>query len=124
MSELEDVLDHYGIRFQGDRSGEQSICCPVHDDRDPSASLNLGEDKQLWRCHACGEAGDALTIIMKREGVGYKAAVAQLEGITGRKHGGARGEQAPRKRVPAGTGYRPRSLGKVPSRRRERRSYE
>jgi hypothetical protein len=35
--------------------GELSFCCPVHEDRHPSARWN--PTKQVWYCHACGEGG-------------------------------------------------------------------
>jgi hypothetical protein len=41
---------------RGRRCGaDLSFCCPVHEDRHPSARWNPA--KQVWYCHACGEGG-------------------------------------------------------------------
>jgi len=47
-----------GAEFKGN-----SVCCPFHDDRHPSASIYEGKDG-IWRfrCHACGVQGDIYDI--------------------------------------------------------------
>ena len=70
---LESVLDHAGIRYQ-QKQGSQKILCPVHDDRKPSCSLDLG--KGLWNCQSCDAQGDAWTLLMLTEGIKFKDAVA------------------------------------------------
>ena len=70
---LESVLDHAGIRYQ-QKQGGQKILCPVHDDRKPSCSLDLG--KGLWNCQSCDAQGDAWTLLMLTEGIKFKDAVA------------------------------------------------
>jgi DNA primase len=49
------------------------ICCPAHEERDPSCSVHRGADGTLAvKCHACGFSGDALTLIAKARGLDLK----------------------------------------------------
>jgi hypothetical protein len=55
--------------------------CPFHKDgqeRTPSLCIKPGEAS--WRCRACGEHGDAATLVMKIKGVGFPDAVRYLAG--------------------------------------------
>lgn len=97
------------------------ICCPVHEDRKPSASLNLG--KGVWNCHACGESGDAIDIIKVREKVDYKAALESYESITGTSGKRLSGKRSSGKTVPAGQGYKPRVNRKLPPGVRKRTDF-
>lgn len=45
---LDEALSH-------GRGTERAFCCPVHDDSNASASLNVG--KGVWYCHACKANG-------------------------------------------------------------------
>lgn len=40
------------------RGTERPFCCPVHDDANASASVNV--DKGVWFCYACGASGKTL----------------------------------------------------------------
>lgn len=75
--DLAAVLDHYGISFRGGR--EASMQCPVHDDAHASASVNI--EKGLWHCHACGGGGSAVHIVMAREALCFRDAVAYLKSM-------------------------------------------
>lgn len=75
------VFDHYGLATP--RSGEQPIHCPVHDDAHKSASVN--RDKGVWFCHACGEGGTALRIVMLREGIEQGPAAKFIANLTGKE---------------------------------------
>lgn len=51
-------------------------CCPWHDERTPSFFINTDN---TWHCFgACGEHGDSISFVMKRDGVGFKEAVRRL----------------------------------------------
>ncbi|WP_459874037.1 CHC2 zinc finger domain-containing protein, partial [Endothiovibrio diazotrophicus] len=51
--------------------------CPFHDDREPS--LVISPEKNLWHClGACGEGGDVIQWVMKRQGVSFRHAVELL----------------------------------------------
>ena len=71
------VFDHYDLPEPG--WGERSTRCPVHDESNPSASVNRG--KGLVHCHACGFGGTAANIVMARENVDYHAALALIAGM-------------------------------------------
>jgi len=51
---LEYVLSH-------GRGVERAFCCPVHDDKNPSASVNVV--KGVWCCYSCGAHGDTSGVI-------------------------------------------------------------
>lgn len=57
-----------GRRFTG--------CCPFHQERSPSFFIN---EDNTWHCFgACGEHGDSISFVMKRDVVGFKEAVRRL----------------------------------------------
>ena len=70
------VFRHYGLREPG--YGERAMKCPVHDEDNPSCSVNRA--KGLWHCHACGGGGGAAQIVMEREHCGYREAMRIMEG--------------------------------------------
>jgi hypothetical protein len=51
--------------------------CPYHDDHRPS--LAMTPDKRHWRCWACGEHGDALDWLAKRDGIDLVEAARRLD---------------------------------------------
>ena len=65
QASLEAVLDHYGIRHSTTLRSQMTNCL-FHEDRTPSLSLDLG--KGVFHCHSCGAGGDALTMMMMKEG--------------------------------------------------------
>jgi len=63
------------------RFGKEFVAlCPFHTEKTPSFSVN--EDKGVYHCFGCGEAGDVLDFVMKMEGVDFKGALACL-GLAG-----------------------------------------
>jgi hypothetical protein len=48
--------------------------CPFHDDRNPSMSIR----NNLFHCFGCGEKGDAIDFVMKRQGLSFTEAVKTL----------------------------------------------
>ncbi|QQO39653.1 DNA primase [Streptomyces phage Hippo] len=114
---LESTLLHYGVELHPERRTGMTRC-PLHEDNTPSLSYNL--DKELWRCHSCGQGGDSYTLIMKKEGTDFRgartvgAALDLTEGSSGGGDEGVRGSRyGGRRTLPArkGTGsdggYRP-----------------
>jgi len=69
--DLASVLDYYGVDYRLGRNA-QKVRCVIHDDRDPS--MNVDFDKGVFYCHACGEGGTALALVMKKESLGYEEA--------------------------------------------------
>lgn len=56
--------------------------CPFHNDSNPS--LTVSPEKQIYKCFVCGEGGNAINFIQKKENISYKEALykaAELAGI-------------------------------------------
>lgn len=107
---LEAVLDRYDIPLK------RKIRCfvPDHDDRIASCSVDLA--KNQWFCHACGNGGGPIQALMVLEGLEYAAAVdyAAANGLGG-SDPAVRRERGLLRRVPAGTGYKPKYRRHVPA---------
>jgi hypothetical protein len=59
-----DVLKRHGVWFRG-----REARCPFHEDREPSFSLFRGRDgRELWRCHVCDIAGNAIHLEARLSG--------------------------------------------------------
>ena len=52
--------------------------CPFHNDHSPSFSVS--QDKQIYKCFSCGEAGNVLTFVMKHKYLNFLDAVKYLAG--------------------------------------------
>jgi DNA primase len=80
---ITEIMERYGFRpVQGTR---KKFCCPLHDDHDPSFSVqDMSDGSQRFKCHAssCGKRGDVIQLVMELEGCNMPKAV---EIITGQK---------------------------------------
>src|SRR5205823_872427 len=56
-------LRDVGMKRMRARGGEVAFCCPFHDDRVPSASMN--RDTTEWYCHAGCGSGNAATFLAR-----------------------------------------------------------
>ena len=72
---LDGYLAEIGNPVKGHGRKTQA-CCPFHDDKSPSMSVDLGQG--LWFCHACGFGGTVIDMHMRRTGVNCKTALTQL----------------------------------------------
>lgn len=72
------ILEHYGATVTK-RRGWVSMRCPFHDDTHRSATANY--DENIFCCFACQIKGDGYTIIMSKEGVGFREAINIAKGI-------------------------------------------
>ncbi len=66
------VLQALGVRLHGEAT--QQICCPVHEDRSPSARY-YHEDQSV-HCFVCGRSWNALSVVMAK--FSYDRATAEL----------------------------------------------
>jgi DNA primase len=99
------ILEHYGARVPT-RKGWFSMRCPFHDDRHNSASANT--DENVFCCFACQVKGDGYTLIMNKEGVGFREAIHIAQGILN-----SRGEVLPqRNRTGGGLPRRTGDIGR------------
>ena len=80
---IREVLEHYFPGWEAPENygydGWLKCECPVHDDDNPSASVNYELDS--FTCHGCGYSGDYIKIIRNEEGCGYAEALAIAAGI-------------------------------------------
>ena len=51
--------------------------CPWHEDTEPS--LSVDREKGLYHCFGCGESGDAVSLVQKLRGVGFREALEYLK---------------------------------------------
>ncbi|WP_432705381.1 CHC2 zinc finger domain-containing protein [Actinorhabdospora filicis] len=93
--------------------------CPLHTDDTPSFSYDL--DREVWKCHSCGEGGDVYTLIMLKENLPFVAARTHATalgldaGRPGGSHGGLSGSaHAGRRPVPRRQGNHTRDGAFVP----------
>lgn len=69
------LLDHFGGELPpGD--GWASMRCPFHADNNPSASVNLKDNK--FRCHVCDVGGDVVDVVALHEGLTTREAMEWL----------------------------------------------
>lgn len=74
---LSDVIGrHTKLRKRGARE-MVGLCC-FHNERTPSLEVN--DDKGFYHCHGCGASGDAISFLIKREGMTFRHAVEVLSG--------------------------------------------
>lgn len=73
-NDIADVISDY-IKLK--RSGRNfSGLCPFHNEKSPSFSVS--EDKQIFKCFGCGEAGNVISFIMKVRNLNFVEAVKFL----------------------------------------------
>ncbi len=85
---IDDLLDRVDIVETIDRrvplkkSGKNfSACCPFHDEKTPSFSVN--QEKQFYYCFGCGAGGNALGFLMDYERLDFPRAVETLADACG-----------------------------------------
>lgn len=62
------VVKHYYPKYADD----EKIVCPFHKERSPS--LMLYDHNHSWYCFGCGEGGDALEFVLKKEDLNFPEA--------------------------------------------------
>ena len=85
---IDDLLDRVDIvevvdrRVKLKKTGKNfSACCPFHEEKTPSFSVNPG--KQFYYCFGCGAGGNALGFLMDYERLEFPEAVASLAQTVG-----------------------------------------
>ena len=80
---LDDLLDRLDIvevidrRVKLKKAGKNySACCPFHDEKTPSFSVN--PERQFYYCFGCGAGGNALGFVMEYERLDFREAVEGL----------------------------------------------
>src|SRR5215468_9828179 len=62
---FERVLQYYGIELRGGRGSQCKALCPFHSDTRPSLNINL--DRKVFNCFPCGDGGDIVKFVAKKE---------------------------------------------------------
>jgi hypothetical protein len=71
LSDPRALLTALGLKHRG--TSTVTFCCPVHNEKNASASIRRGPDGTLQAaCHACGWTGDALGLIAVVRGLSTK----------------------------------------------------
>lgn len=67
MTPLENAWEHYGGTLLTHREGRNKARCPLHDDANASASVNILEQK--WTCFAGCGFGDIYELVKLADGI-------------------------------------------------------
>ena len=77
-----DIADVIGERIDLSKKGnEYSALCPFHEEK--TSSFTVNSNKQFYYCFGCKEGGNAITFIMKYEGVAFREAIEILSEAVG-----------------------------------------
>ena len=70
------VVERLGLGEPVRRGKSVLVRCPLHDDNNPSMSLDT--DRGLWFCHPCAEGGDGIRLYMRARRIAFGEAVREL----------------------------------------------
>lgn len=71
------IVDVIGEYVQLKKKGKSYVgLCPFHQEKTPSFSVS--EDKQIFNCFGCGQAGDVITFIEEIESISFHEALSYL----------------------------------------------
>lgn len=77
VKESSDIVDIISGYIQLKKSGSNFVgLCPFHNEKTPS--FTVSESKQYFRCFGCGEGGDSIGFIMKKENLDFVDAIKLL----------------------------------------------
>lgn len=77
VKDLNDIVDIVSEKVKLKRTGRNySGLCPFHHEKTPSFSVS--QDKQIYKCFGCGEAGNVITFVMKTKNFSFVEAVKNL----------------------------------------------
>ena len=77
IKEQNDIVDVISEKVKLKRTGRNYIgLCPFHNEKSPSFSVS--QDKQIYKCFGCGEAGNVISYIMKDSNVSFPEAARVL----------------------------------------------
>lgn len=64
------------------KKGKSYVClCPFHDDKHPS--MQVSQEKQIFKCFVCGEGGNAISFVSKMEKIPFRQAMIKVAEISG-----------------------------------------
>ena len=71
LNSLVAVMNYYGVAVS--KKGDKGFLgrCPFHNDKSPSMHLFVKNNNKVgYKCFSCGETGDLLTFIQRKENLG------------------------------------------------------
>jgi DNA primase len=74
---LSDIVGRHTALKKRGRNEVVGLCC-FHSERSPSLEVN--DAKGTYHCWGCGAGGDAITFLMKQEGMTFRQAIETLTG--------------------------------------------
>lgn len=77
IKEQNDIVEIVSEDIRLKKSGRNFIgLCPFHNDKSPS--FTVSQEKQIYKCFSCGEAGNVLTFVMKYKKMDFVEAAKYL----------------------------------------------
>ena len=77
IKEQNDIVDVISERVKLRKAGRNYIgLCPFHNEKSPS--FTVSEEKQIYKCFGCGEAGNVISYIMKDRNMNFPEAARVL----------------------------------------------
>ncbi|MCS6978355.1 MAG: DNA primase [Gemmatales bacterium] len=77
VKQANDIVEVIGEYLPLKKRGRTYLgLCPFHDDHHPSFSVD--PTRQIFRCWACGKAGDVIAFVQERERLGFREALELL----------------------------------------------
>lgn len=77
IKEQNDIVDVISENVRLKKSGRNYTgLCPFHNDKSPSFSVS--QEKQIYKCFSCGEAGNVITFVMKYKNYTFLEAAKYL----------------------------------------------
>ena len=77
IKEQNDIVDIISETVKLKRTGRNfSGLCPFHNEKSPSFSVS--QEKQIYKCFGCGEAGNVISFVMKTKNMQFLEAVRYL----------------------------------------------
>lgn len=70
------IIQDEGFEPKRSGNGRWVICCPFHNEKTPSLSIDAA--KNLWHCFGCGEGGNAISFVQKIHGFNFPETIAYL----------------------------------------------
>ena len=93
-----DIVEVVGNHVALTQRGKNFVgLCPFHDDSTPS--FNVSQDKQIYKCFACGAGGNVFTFLRDLENISFIESVRQLADRAGIALPDARPEDPEQQRV-------------------------
>lgn len=71
------IIAHYNGEIKEGRAA--NVKCFIHNDKHQSAVVNTYDN--LYYCHTCGKGGNAVSLVMIMEEMGFKDALSKAQSI-------------------------------------------